>query len=319
MTFCTRHEAYSLFANHLFALDFPQHLYIEPTDHCQLSCAICPRKFSKRKKGFMDIELFRLIISQSLRFGRRERIMLYKDGEPLLHPKLGVMIGIAKKSQAAETISISTNGLELNREKAKELLAAGLDEIIISLDGACKETYESIRLGSDYERVIKNLQIFLSLKKSERKKSPRVVVQIVDMDKTREEIAIFKKKWIHLIDEVRIREFHTWGGYINESSLEQKNKRNPCFSLWTTLAVNWDGDVSICSLDFNKQAVLGNVKESSLYEIWQSPRLKKLRIRHLGGDFENLSPCDSCSGWQYHPDFWTKQNIEKAKELVGLS
>lgn len=54
------------------------------------------------------------------------------------------------------TIAITTNGTILN-EKVKKVLEKGNFEIRLSLDGITKETYESIRLNANFDKVMENL------------------------------------------------------------------------------------------------------------------------------------------------------------------
>ena len=48
-----------------------------------------------------------------------------------------------------------TNGLLMNREWSRNLVRMNVSKISISLDGATKETYEKIRKGGDFDKVIK--------------------------------------------------------------------------------------------------------------------------------------------------------------------
>jgi len=76
-------------------------------------------------------------------------------GEPLLQPKLAEWMADAK-SAGCQT-GILTNGLLLTKEIAGKLIAAGLDWVCVSMDGATADVYEEIRQGSDFERVCRNL------------------------------------------------------------------------------------------------------------------------------------------------------------------
>ena len=93
--------AHELFARSLFQAPLPPHLYIEPTNACQLACVMCPRDQSRKPVGFLEFTLFEKIVSDSLAHGTRRRIVLHKDGEPLLHPELPRMIAYLKEKQAA--------------------------------------------------------------------------------------------------------------------------------------------------------------------------------------------------------------------------
>jgi len=52
---------------------------------------------------------------------------------------------------------IILNATLINRETALRLVESGIDLIMVSFDGASRETFESIRVGANYETVIKNI------------------------------------------------------------------------------------------------------------------------------------------------------------------
>ncbi len=107
---------------------------------CNLRCPTCPVGNSpERPRGFMDLALFRRIIAKI----RREspvphpQINLYNWGEPLLHPELPRIIAILR--QAGMRSYLSSN---LNIKRGLEaVIAAGPDELKISLSGFSQETY----------------------------------------------------------------------------------------------------------------------------------------------------------------------------------
>jgi MoaA/NifB/PqqE/SkfB family radical SAM enzyme len=77
-------------------------------------------------------------------------------GEPLLQPNLVAWVREAKAA-GCET-GILTNGLLLKESLARDLLDAGLDMVCVSMDGATAETYNEIRIGSNFDTVCENLR-----------------------------------------------------------------------------------------------------------------------------------------------------------------
>jgi len=76
-------------------------------------------------------------------------------GEPLLHPRIFEMIRAAK-ARGCMT-SMTSNGTALNERNAASLIDSGLDRLAISVDGIRPETYNAIRIGSNFERVQANI------------------------------------------------------------------------------------------------------------------------------------------------------------------
>jgi radical SAM protein with 4Fe4S-binding SPASM domain len=304
---------FDLFVKYLLQLKFPITLYVEPTNDCDLNCIMCPRAKSRRKIGYMKFGLFKRIIDESVKYSKRDTIVLHKDGEPLLHPLITKMIKYAKEREAANIITLNTNATKLNEIMSKKILNSGLDRLVISLDGVTKQTYEKIRRGSNYELIERNIMEFLKLKKELKLEKPKVVLQIINMKETEPEINLFQKKWSSWVDEVEIKDFLTWAGSFNrDNDISSGNSlvRNPCMNLWTHLAINWDGDVSICCLDFDKKGVIGNVQKGSLYHIWNGEELQKIRLYHLRGEYHKIPLCSECKDWKLNRSVWSKENIE---------
>src|SRR4030066_337500 len=88
------------------------------------------------ERGFMDFDVYKGIIDESLRFGKRTTIFFHKDGEPLLHPRLPEMIEYAVSRKAAYQTHLSTNAMLLNQKIMDSLLKSGIDSIIINIDAA---------------------------------------------------------------------------------------------------------------------------------------------------------------------------------------
>ncbi len=132
-----------------------QLLQIESSFACNLKCVMCPWKqvsIQGENRGIMSETMW-----ESLRtyLPETESIDFTGGGEPLLQPEL---VNWVKEAHAAgcET-GILTNGLLLNKNKTEQIISAGLNWICVSMDGATKEVYEQIRIGSNFERVCENL------------------------------------------------------------------------------------------------------------------------------------------------------------------
>jgi MoaA/NifB/PqqE/SkfB family radical SAM enzyme len=57
-------------------------------------------------------------------------------------------------------VSFVTNGTLLTRKRSEQLLESGIDEIVVSMDGATEESYEDVRVGSHFQKVIENIRTF---------------------------------------------------------------------------------------------------------------------------------------------------------------
>ena len=68
------------------------------------------------------------------------------------------------KDVGIKRVNFSTNASALTEKKSIDLLKAGLDEIRFSIDGYTKETFENVRKGSKFEKVINNCLNFIKLR-----------------------------------------------------------------------------------------------------------------------------------------------------------
>lgn len=280
--------------------DFPLVLNIEPTNDCNLRCYICPRNKSKRKTGYMDFNFFTGIIDECKKYNKLKMINFHKDGESLLHPRIFDMIRYTADSQIAQTLHLNTNALELDNESAEKFILSGIDDVTMSVDAARKETFLQLKGFDLLDKVEFNIRHILELKRKKNLKKPFIRVKIMEFDKiTEEEIHEFISQWKDVADDVQVTGIHSWSGAIKGLKVtdEIKSKRIPCILLWYLLAINWDGEVSACNVDWNLSAVVGNAKNSSLHDIWNGEKIKKLRMAELMDNHEFAEVCKECIVW----------------------
>ena len=137
-------------------------VYIEPTSDCNLNCKTCVRHSWDEEMGFMKMKNYKKLIQELNEFNKLERLSFWGIGEPLFHPQISKMVELA--ADLGVKTQIITNGLLLDKEKAKKLLEAGLDSLVVSVDGTSPETMADIRSGADLKTVIDNLQNFRNLR-----------------------------------------------------------------------------------------------------------------------------------------------------------
>lgn len=275
----------------------PSRLWIEPTSHCNLRCAMCLNKNLPRDSlGYMDLELYKKIIDEIR--GEVYDIYLHHRGESLLHPELFRMVSYARFRGIYTRLH--TNATLLDKEKGAGLLDSGLDFLSFSFDGYDMETYESIRHGARFEKTLDNIINFLKLKKERRSKSPFTAFTIIEFPERILPAGVkadFLRQFQSLpLDSIRIRRPHNWAGDYNTGN----NRKglffgfNPCTFLWYSLSIFWDGTVVPCPQDFYGDLAIGSVKEASLLELWNSNREISLRNMMDRKKCQNLHPCSNC-------------------------
>jgi hypothetical protein len=268
---------------------FPAVIRIESTNRCNANCVFCTREKLTRPLGVMDLQLFRKIVDECAQ-NKIRSLHLHNFGEPLLDPELCERIKYAKKFGIRTRIF--SNLSVLSEEKARMLIDSGIDEIKISLDANTKETYESIRKNLNFEQAVANIEMLLRLRQKMQVKHPRISLVFVATEKNRTEVAAFKKRWANKVDAVLISTYHNWAGGLHKNGL---NKRLlPCFRLWRTFTILWDGRAALCCLDYDGKIVLGDLNKQSIKEIYHGSKLSQIRKQHLNWEYAKTSICLDC-------------------------
>jgi len=290
----------------LFEMKRPQepHLHqIEPTNHCPYACIMCPRsRKMKRETGFMDLGLYKKVLDEVATYAepvRSREIELFHFGESLLHPEIAAMVGYA--SDRGLNMVLSVNGPQLGPELAERILAQRPHRIIVSLDGNDQETYRAARGNhADFDKAVRNIEALISLHEHTRS-AARISVRLIEMRINTEQVDAFKKRWEGKNIEVEIRQFFPWGEkeMAGLGSVEKYPAYMPCPFPWQYLVVQWNGDVVACCRDYNAVNTMGNVRDASLKEIWNSSRYEEFRHQMASGEFRDNPICPDCLALYY--------------------
>jgi len=114
-------------------------LHLELTNICNFSCEFCPDSKMTRKRGMMPIENAKAIIDQVAEKDIAKSIFFHVMGEPTLYPHLVDVAAHANRKGIATCLT--TNGSRLDIRLLSELVDAGVDRIIISLQTPHEETF----------------------------------------------------------------------------------------------------------------------------------------------------------------------------------
>lgn len=314
---------FSLYKSGSSSYAFPLRAQIENSTICNLSCRMCPLPSMKRKRGFMTLAQFKKIYD----ILKPPFLNLTGYGESFLNKDIFKMVSYANKN--GSYVKFDSNGTLLGKNEINKVFECGLNLLSFSLDGATKKTYEQIRIGSQFEKVISGIKALIREKR--RRKSPlkihlAMVVQtgnvheLNDLIKLGERLGVDKinptpiveydirgnKKF--LLDKYKkelkkaIEEFLLKRGKINVEVdiaplvdfLKEESKKKICFIPWYSTYISWEGDVFPCCYYYNGQIKFGNIFKESFDKIWnsQSYRLFRERLRERRND---LPICKACS------------------------
>lgn len=281
------------------SLRFPLMVNIEPTNECNMKCFMCPRQTMLRKVGFMDFDLYKSIIDESIAYGGILVANMHKDGESCLHPKFPEMVDYAKRVGGVKITHLNTNGTVLNDTLILKLIQSGMDDITFSIDAVNPQTFTKIKGYDRLREVDANIIRFVELRDESKSQTPFLRAKIIGCDLNRDEIPAFFEKWTGVVDDVYVQEINTFGGWME---IEQKGHYFPCQSPWYALAVNWDGTVNLCSDDYGGHEPLGNLRNNSLHEIWVGDKMNRYRELLCEGRISEIPECAKCTRWEEGPD-----------------
>ena len=205
------------------------------------------------------------------------------------------------------------NFMYLDYDRSKLMVDWGIDKIYCSLDAATKETYEKVRINSDWEKTMQNLKDFDRAKKEKNSYWPELWFHFIVSKYNIHEL----KSYLDMIDELDIdvkqvqftrclhnfkeiedqfveisdqlkNEIIAYGRdkgikvSWNVNAQENKAKMSNC-SLWTMPFIFVDGTVvNCCSQNeqndrpFQRENSLGNIFETPMREIWYGENYKKM-------------------------------------------
>jgi MoaA/NifB/PqqE/SkfB family radical SAM enzyme len=173
--------------------DVLRKVYVEPTTACNLACRTCVRHAWEETEGFMAWQTFAAVVDGLVEMAADAEggdtpasaaptVAFMGLGEPLLHERFVDMVRLAKgRGLRAE---VTTNALLLDAPMASALAAAGLDQLVVSIDGASAESFGRVRSGASLERVIENVQRLHDWERPNQASRVRIGVEFVALRST---------------------------------------------------------------------------------------------------------------------------------------
>jgi organic radical activating enzyme len=283
----------------------PSHIQIETVGGiCTANCTMCTINQWSRKKSIMSNEIFQVILRKISKYKENIQYMtLHGCGEPLLDSNLPDKIQLAKKAGFKGT-GFATNCTELTSEMSFRLLAAGLDTIICSIDGIDKETHEKIRIGTNFENVVNNIEAFIKIRNSMGAKT-RVMIRFIRQTDNYNQWELFYQHWSEKLnanigDIVVKFDVHNWGAElkkyeskdINMDKIQQEFK---CEDLFSRVLIYVDGSLGLCCADDNGYFDIGNILNSDPIELFNNEIFSYYRKMMNDGKVSELEHCKHCT------------------------
>lgn len=280
----------------------PIYIQIEPTTRCNLKCKMCYGTYKRRINLDMSFNNFKKILNQ---FPQVITIHLQGLGEPFLNKEVFKMIKYSKSKGV--NVNLSTNATLLNKELNKQIINSGLDNIEFSIDGAKASTYNKIRTGSDFDKVIKNIKEFVK-QKGNLKKPTLKITSVIMNDNSKEMLDLVKlshdlninsiylliaQEWnenqgliksndlnIEMINSLKNAKNYAkeLGVYFDTSiPMKLKNSRK-CKRPWLSVSIIVDGYITPCCRVTNPNICnFGNIYKDPFKTIWNKGSYRDFR------------------------------------------
>jgi len=281
-------------ANENYLPSNPLHVDIELSSACNLRCKMCNHGISTMTDvGFMDDRLALRLIDECALLGVCS-IKFNWRGEVTLNGFLPEAVKHAKSKGILE-VQINTNGLPPKKDILIQCAENNIDRIIFSVDGFSKETYENVRIGGDYDKLLGNIHELIAWRKEKKAGKPLIRVQMVRTQSNAFEVTDFIAYWHGLVDDVRISDV-TDRGQGNEMSVGDQDAvgRRRCTQPFQRLVIARDGRVSPCCADWNQRYVVGDANSTSLAEIWSNDRIGFMRCIQNNNEHDKIEICTHC-------------------------
>jgi MoaA/NifB/PqqE/SkfB family radical SAM enzyme len=213
--------------------------------------------------------------------------------------------------------SIYTNGNILTDEIAEALVDAKINDFVVSIGEATKKTYERLRRGGNFEKVISNIKKLNGFKQERKSRFPRIcanltvvnsnIKELVDFVDIAHRIGIQAIRGRHLIlnanlnmDDEKIKDndyanqilcvaekkSSDYGIHFSIPKYVDKPKKKKCRAPWEQLYISSDADVSVCPR-IHMYEKLGNLLKDDFKDIIRGRVVTDLKDQFKKQSFNN--------------------------------
>jgi radical SAM protein with 4Fe4S-binding SPASM domain len=261
----------------------PSVIEISESGTCNRKCSFCPRSDPDYKdiKEFISDKLIEKLSKELSDFNYSGIFLFSGFVEPMLDKNIYNLIKIVRNNLAQAKIEMVTNGDVLNSIRIKKLFSSGLDTILVSI-------YDSEVDATNMQKLL----LDSGLKEHQFKVRHRYLPENKNFGITLSNRSGMMKNAKYPIP-----------------SLNQPIDQ-PCYYPSYTFFMDYTGEVLICSHDWGKKLVIGNLKDKSFYDLWMDPKFMMARKR-LNNSDRKFSPCNNCDVvgtfmGKIHADSWKK-------------
>jgi MoaA/NifB/PqqE/SkfB family radical SAM enzyme len=304
----------------------PRVLYLEPFFGCNYRCRFCIHGIGLETRNVsLDPSTFdrlKPVIEKA------SHVHMTGFGEPFLNPHLPDYLSYFK--QKGKSYYINTNGSLLD-DALVELMTKSPSELSVSLDAGDEETYDKIRCGGSWGRVLANVKKVSHIKAERGSPYPLLYVSfhinalnlmsLKNIPQLAGELGVsaVKLSWTRLPEAHRVHSIfrdqdkvnnliRAVSKELNDSGIHMRNEAafgkhvRGCWHFTDMTFVGANATVAACC---SRWVSIGNLHDNSFEDIWNGTRPRKIALGILNG-----SPDAACANCQqiYGADY--SQNEE---------
>tara|TARA_A100001234_G_scaffold221557_1_gene238385 strand:+ start:6 stop:914 length:909 start_codon:yes stop_codon:yes gene_type:complete len=268
---------------------FPnKEITIEVTNRCGAKCVMCPREKMTQKLDVMSFDVYKKTVDDAFNCGV-ELIDLCGYGDVFLDRNLMEKVKYTKEINPKSQVYISTTGNAMI-EKYHDQILEYVDILKLSIYGVTKDVYELVMGGIKFEKSYANINKFLVKDKS---KKVFTIGNFIQMEQNHHQMKDWIEYWEPKLSEVYVWKPHN---YVDGRNYRKINKdtQNTCGRpLEGPLNIAVNGKAHVCCFDYNKEMVVGDIKNQTISEILNSEKMKYIQKKHKENDFTGLI-CENC-------------------------
>lgn len=292
-------------------LPAPKSVKIEVTNKCNYRCGFCAlRTREKQTNECMDLDFFKQITAEMHKAGVEE-IGVFYLGESLTEPELTTeAVRYLKQELGMPYVFLTTNGSLAMPHVVKRLMDAGLDSLKFSVNAADPEQFGEVMgvKSSLFYAALDNLRDARRIRDAGGYPCGLYASSIAyDGEQAERMQRLLEHFVLPYVDQHYYLPLYSMGslatqreeelGYRptagNQGRLQALREPLPCWSAFTEGHVTADGKLSACCFDATSKWTMGDLKEQSFMEAWNSPAFVALREAHLRRDVTGTI-CEAC-------------------------
>jgi 2-deoxy-scyllo-inosamine dehydrogenase (SAM-dependent) len=247
-------------------IPLPSVVEVSESGTCNRKCSFCPRS----APDFLDVKKF---VSEDLINKLSKELSIYDYSglflfsgfvEPMVDKNIYFLILIVRNNLPKARIEMITNGDALNKQRVKKLFKSGLSTLLVSI-------YDGKKEAEEMEKLLQNS----GLSEDQFKVRHRYLPE-------NRSFGITLSNRAGMMDKAE---------YIIPSLKEPMKK--PCYYPHYTFFMDYAGEVLICSHDWKKKLIVGNLNNETFIDIWLNQKFNLAR-KNLYNANRNFAPCNKC-------------------------